>query len=359
MKKLIILLFLLPVTSQAQIDSLDLKIGQMILIGLDEFDKLDKKEPMFDDIEKGIVGNFVVFEKHINKKSPAKSLRKITEYIQKISPIKPLIAIDEEGGRVNRLKPKYDFPKTVSQQYLGELGNDDSLRHYARLSAETMSELGINVNFAPVLDVNINTENPVIGMLGRSYSSDFAEVSRLAELMIEEQSKLGIINCVKHFPGHGSSADDSHYGMADVSGKWRMEELYPYRDLIRQGRIKMIMTAHIVNAQLDESLVPATLSRKVITEVLRNFMQYEGVVVTDAMEMQAISKHYGVEEAVVMAINAGVDMVVFGNNGELAENSRPRELHDMIKNNVRSGKIPMKRIDESYKRIMKLKNSLK
>lgn len=358
MKRILIFLFLIPGLLSAQPDSLDIKIGQMILIGLDNFNELDKSSPMFSDIELGIVGNFILFEKHINHESPKKSLKEIISYINEIAPIKPFIAIDEEGGRVNRLKKKYGFPPTVSQQYLGELDNEDSTRYYARSSAEVLAELGFNVNFAPTLDVNINPENPVIGKIGRSYSSDFTNVSKQASIMMAEQSKHGIINCVKHFPGHGSSTKDSHYGMADVTGKWRMEELFPYRDLIQQNRVQMIMTAHIVNAQLDKNRVPATLSEPIVTELLRKFMQFDGVVVSDAMEMQAISKHFGVEEAVVMAINAGVDIVLFGNNGGLAKSTRPEEIHDIIKRNVIRGNIPISRINESFDRIIELKKSL-
>ncbi len=358
MKRLLLLLFLSPIVASAQRDSLDIKIGQMIIMGLDNFNTLDKDEPMLRDIKNGTLGNVIIYAKHIDTKKPIKSLLKINEYLQEIAPIPVFIGIDEEGGKVNRLKPKYGFAETRSAQYLGELQNEDSTRYYARSSARTMKSVGINMNFAPDVDVNINPSNPVIGSKERSYSADHMVVSAQARMMIEEQSKEGIVNVLKHFPGHGSSTSDTHLGVADVSDSWKLEELYPYRSLMNQGKVQAIMTAHIVNRRLDESLKPATLSKKIITDLLRGFMGYDGLVISDDMQMHAISKHYGFEEAIVLSINAGVDMLMFANNTDLASRTTADEIHDLIKRNVMLGNIPVSRIDESYQRIMKVKEYL-
>lgn len=359
MKRFFLLIILFPMLAPAQRDSLDIKIGQMIIMGLDNFHKLDKEEPMLRDIKNGTLGNVIIYAKHIDKKKPIKSLLKINQYIQEIAPIPVFIAIDEEGGKVNRLKPKYGFAETRSAQYLGQLQNEDSTRYFARSSAMAMKSVGINMNFAPDVDVDINPSNPVIGSKERSYSADHSVVSAQAGMMIEEQSKAGIINVLKHFPGHGSSASDTHLGVADVSDSWKLEELYPYRSLMNKEKVQAIMTAHIVNERLDESLKPATLSEKIITDLLRDFMGYDGLVISDDMQMHAISKHYGFEEAIVLSINAGVDMLMFANNTELAERTTADEIHDLIKRNVMLGNIPVSRIDESYKRIMKVKKALK
>jgi beta-N-acetylhexosaminidase len=360
MKRFFLLTILLPLLSPAQEqDSLDIKIGQMIIMGLDNFNTLDTSEFMFDDIRKGTLGNVIVYTKHINSKSPVKSLQSITSHIQEIAPMPVFIGIDEEGGRVNRLKPKYGFPETRSAQYLGELGIEDSTRFYARSAARELANLGINMNFAPDVDVNINPKNPVIGSKERSYSGDHKIVSEHAGYMIDEQSKKNVVNVLKHFPGHGSSTSDTHLGIADVSDSWRLEELFPYRTLMDDGKVQAIMTAHIVNKRLDESQKPATLSKKIITDLLRGFMGYDGLIISDDMQMHAISKHYGFEESIVLCINAGVDMLMFANNTHLAEKRTPLEIHAMIKQNVISGNIPISRIDESFDRIMKVKNSLK
>ncbi len=359
MRKWLLCLLLSPSVLFAQRDSLDIKIGQMLIMGLDNFNTLDKNQPMLKDIESGILGNIIIYGKHINKRHPEKSLREITHYIQKIAPIPVFIGIDEEGGKVNRLKPAHGFPPTASAQYLGTLDKEDSTRHYARTSAKAMADVGINMNFAPTVDLNTNPANPVIGSKERSYSSDMKRVAKHAGYVIDEQKNQGIVNVLKHFPGHGSSTSDTHLDMADVSDSWQIAELYPYKALIDQKKVEVIMTAHIVNERLDNSRVPATLSADVITGLLRNFLGYEGVVVSDDMQMHAISKHYGFEEALVRCINAGVDMVMIANNTDLAQVVTAAQVHWIIKQKVKDGSIPMSRIDESYRRIMRLKASLK
>lgn len=358
MNRIVICFYLLPSVVFAQYDSLDIKIGQMIMMGLDDISKLDKSQPMFLSIEKGMLGGVILFGKHINKENPSKHLKAITKHIQRLAPIPVFISIDEEGGKVNRLKPKYGFPKTVSAQYLGNLDDSDSTRYYATSSAITMSDLGINVNFAPNVDVNINPNNPVIGLKERSYSEDYHLVTKHADLMIDEQSRKGIINVLKHFPGHGSSASDTHLGIADVSSSWKWEELFPYQALINSGNIQMIMTAHIVNDRLDESKRPATLSKKIMTELLRDFMGYKGVIISDDMQMHAISKHFGFEETIILGIKAGIDILMYANNTQLNEKITLEYIHGIIKENVLNGQISETRIDESYRRIIKLKKEL-
>jgi len=355
MRKFLYALVLAPSLLFGQRDSLDIKIGQMIIMGLDNFNELDESEPMFLDIRDGILGNVILYSKHINQENPKSALQEITEHIQSIAPIPVFIGIDEEGGRVNRLKPKYGFPKTRSAQKLGEINQKDSTTAYASSSAKAMTAMGINMNFAPTLDVNVNPQNPVIGRVGRSYSEDETEVARHGLWMIQAQQRQGIVNVVKHFPGHGSSSTDSHLGMADVSDTWQRRELDPFKKLIEKGEVDALMTAHIVNAKRDPSRKPATLSKKIIAGLLREQIGYDGVVISDDMQMHAISKHYGFEEAIVLSINAGVDMVMFANNIELSDRVSPQQIHNLIKMNVIEGKIPLQRIEDSYRRIKNLK----
>jgi beta-N-acetylhexosaminidase len=359
MRKWILIGLLLPLALKAQVDSLDIKIGQMIIMGLDDFTKLDKSEPMFDYIRMGYLGNVIVYGKHLDRKRPEKSLKEITSYIQEIAPIPIFISIDEEGGKVNRLKPSLGFPKTVSAQYLGTIDDEDSTRFYARATAQTLKRLGINMNFAPDVDLMVNPSNPVIAKSERSYSADMKVVSRHANFVIQEQKKFGVVNVLKHFPGHGSSNSDTHFGVADVSKLWIIEELYPYKALIEQGKVEAVMTAHIVNERLDPSRLPATLSKPIVNGILREFFHYEGVIISDDMQMNAISEHYGFEEAITLSINAGVDMIMFANNTNSALQVSLREIHGYIKKQVLNGSIPESRIDESYNRIMKLKKGLK
>lgn len=341
-----------------QTDSLDLKIGQMIMIGLGNFNKLDTNAVVFESIRTGKAGGIILFEKNLTSKNTEESLRNILDYAQKQSEIPVFVSIDEEGGRVNRLKTKYGFPKTVTAEYLGTLDDLDSTSFYASKTAATLRKLGINMNFAPSVDVNINPENPVIGKIGRSYSPDHHTVAAHAQQVVEAHDIYGVATVIKHFPGHGSSQNDSHLGMADVSTTWRFEELYPYKALIDSGKVRAIMTAHIVNATLDEEKLPATLSERVIGGVLREFLAYDGVVISDDMQMKAISAEYGLEEAVKKCVQAGVDILLFANNVPNHELVTAEEIHQIIKTLVENGEVDRDRINESYQRIIKLKTTL-
>lgn len=344
--------------SQTQPDSLDIMIGQMIMVGIGDFNFLNKEERIFQEIEVGLCGGIILFEKNLSMDNPRKRVSEIVQYAQSKSKIPLLISIDEEGGRVNRLKPRYGFPKTVSAQYLGQLDQEDSTFKYAFRTAQTLHSLGINVNFAPTVDVNINPENPVIGRVGRSYSADAQRVSRHAGIVVRAHDSLGITTVLKHFPGHGSSTSDTHLGIADVTSSWKFEELFPYENLMDQGQVRAIMTAHIVNGYLDDSKVPATLSPKIINGILRGFMNYEGVVFSDDMQMWAISKEYGMHDALRMSLNAGVDVVLFGNNVPENDFKTASELHAHIRDLVETGEVPLTRIKESYGRIIKLKSEM-
>ena len=338
--------------------SLDQMIGQMVMVGLNKYQEPNNKKETLQAIREGKISGVVLFEKDLNKKDTKKNLSKLVWELQENTTIPLLIAIDEEGGRVNRLKPKYGFPKTVSAQYLGEIDNLDSTYFYASGTAQTLSQFGFNVNFAPTVDVNINPKNPVIGGVGRSYSSDYLEVIDHAQTVIKAHDAYTVATALKHFPGHGSSAEDTHLGIADVSNTWRLEELYPYKALIDSGYVRSIMSSHIVNRTLDDQLLPATLSKKILNGILRTYLGFDGVVFSDDMHMGAITQHYGFEEAVVLAVNAGVDVLVFSNNITLDDITNAGSLHALIKKGVEEGKIEEWRIRESYQRIMKFKREL-
>ena len=225
------------------------------------------------------------------------------------------------------------------------------------LAGYTVKTSGFNVNFAPVVDVNINPQCPVIGKIGRSFSSDPYKVAHYAEIFLLEFNRQGVTGCLKHFPGHGSAGTDSHLGLTDVTDTWTELELIPYKVLIDKGLPRMIMTAHIFNAKLDPDY-PATLSRKVITGILRNKLGYDGVVVTDDMTMKAITKFYGRKDAIRLAIQAGADILLFGNNIDFDRDIVPK-AHAIIKNLLNEGKISTKRIEQSYARIMRLKEEMR
>jgi len=337
---------------------LDEKIGQMLKVGFRGL-SVDENSPIVEDIRKYHIGGVVLFDYDVPRDTALRNIsshgqvQNLVQDLQRFADIPLIIAIDQEGGRVARLKPRYGFEKSVSAQYLGSLQNADSTRKYAHQTGQTLSELGINTNLAPVVDVNINPKNPVIGGIERSFSDDPSVVTRHARLYIETLHEYGIITTLKHFPGHGSSRDDSHLGVVDVTDYWKQKELVPYRNLIESGTADIVMTAHIFNAALD-STYPATLSKPIITGILRDSLRFNGVVMSDDLQMKAIRTEYGLKETIKMSIQAGVDILSFANNS-IFDAEIAAKAHGIINELVEEGSLSENRIDQSYDRIMSLK----
>ncbi len=336
-------------------DSLDIKIGQMILIG---FAGTSVDSAVLSEIQKGKVGSIIIFEKNIPKTNSFVALKKINWTYQHAAKIPLFISIDQEGGKVNRLKDKYGFPKSITAFEMGKNASLDSVRFYSEATASTLIGLGINVNFAPDVDLIANLNNPVIVKHGRAFSASEDTVIIMAKEVIKKHREKGVITALKHFPGHGSSQADTHLGIADVTNTWTERELKPYQSLIDSGYADAVMTSHIVNMKLDSSGNPGTLSFNILTGMLRNKLHFNGVIFTDDMQMHAITEHYGLEEAIRLAINGGVDIMTFSNNIQGSDVRTVDRVHVIIKKMVQDGVIKKERIDESFKRIMKLKARL-
>ncbi|MEM1124220.1 MAG: glycoside hydrolase family 3 protein [Bacteroidota bacterium] len=341
---------------------LEKMIGQMLMVGTRGM-TINEVSPAFQQqIKEGKIGGIVLFdydvvkkEYHRNIQSP-EQVKSLVDGLQKLAPTPLFMAIDQEGGRVNRLKPTYGFPSSVSAQYLGDLDNIDSTRYYGNRTAAVCQELGFNVNFAPAVDVNYNPTSPAIGNIERSYSADPEMVIKHASILIEEQDQKGILSTLKHFPGHGSAQSDSHYGVTDVTKYWQESELIPFEKLGQMEEKVAIMTAHVVNQNLDSDY-PATLSQKIITGILRQKLGFQGIIFSDDMQMQAVNDHFGFETLLERAILAGVDILVFGNNLKYDEQI-PTKAIDAITKMVENGTISRERIEASYKRIMAVKRDL-
>lgn len=334
------------------VDSLDIKIGQMILIGVPG---VELDQAVLSEVRQGKVGSIILFEKNIPQTNSFAGLRKVIWQYQKEAPVPLFICIDQEGGRVNRLKEKYGFPRSITAQEMGAVKTLDSVRYYGQSTAATLAGLGINVNFAPVVDLASNPQNPIIARYGRAFSDDEEWVAKLAAEYIKTHRKLGIVSVPKHFPGHGSSNADTHLGIADVTATWEERELTPYAKLIGSGYVEAVMSAHIVNRKLDKSGNPGTLSEAVINGILRSKLGFDGVVFSDDMQMHAITKHYGLEDAIRLAINGGIDIMTFSNNIDQSEERTVDRVHRIIRDLVNKGTISRERVDESYRRIMMLK----
>ncbi|MCV9388465.1 glycoside hydrolase family 3 protein [Reichenbachiella ulvae] len=338
--------------------SLDIMIGQMIMTGIGDQSYMREDDLILKEIREGKVGGVIYFEKNVNRNSPADQLKRGISMLKAQAEIPLFVSIDEEGGLVNRLKPKYGFPETKKAGYLGEIDNLDSTAFYAERTASTLNDLGFNLNYAPDVDVAVYKENPVIAKLGRSYSDDPLVVAKHASQVVKTHREYQILTVLKHFPGHGSSHADSHLGVADVTNYWEFGELMPYRAMMDSGMVDAIMSAHIVNKHLDPDGLPATLSPVVIDQVLRKFLKYDGVVFSDDMQMHAISKNFGFEESIRLAIQAGVDVIMFAGNVPDNQKKTATDVHTAIKNLVDTGVISAQRIKESYDRIMRLKANL-
>lgn len=348
------------------------KIGQMLILGF-EGSSANNDSKIIKSIQEDNIGGVILFDYNFQTKTFDKNIKNLqqvkvlTQSLQEASkfankihnrPQLPfLISVDYEGGRVNRLKPDYGFPDTISANDFSALDEIEA-KLEAEKMATTLKSSGFNVDFAPVLDININFDNPVIGKLGRSYSADPERVIESSSILAQSLKSESIACAYKHFPGHGSSSSDSHLGFVDVTDTWQEYELMPYQELITHMDHKdMIMTAHIVNRKLDPSGLPATLSKRILTDLLRHKLGFNGVIITDDMQMKAISEHYGLEESLVLAINAGADMFIFGNQ-LVEEPMKAKMLIDLIEKNVKNGTISQSRIDEAFSHIVQLKKEL-
>ena len=347
-------------SSEKSDDELQKRIGQMLIVG---FRGTEISEDSY--ITKAMrdlnLGGVILFDFDAPSKSFPRNIlnpeqtKTLIKNLKEFSSASLMIAVDAEGGLINRLKEKYGFIHIPSHQELGEKDDINETKKISSGLAKELSELGFNTNFAPVADVNINSGNPVIGSLERSFSANPSKVASHAQAFIEGQHEYNIITSIKHFPGHGSSKEDSHKGMADITETYQEEEMVPYQELIKNKSADMVMTAHIINKKIDPDY-PATLSPFFIEEILRKQLNFKGVVVSDDMQMGAITENYGFEEALIRAINAGCDLLIISNNGNIYDETAPYQARDIIFNAVKEGKIPIERIIESSDRIYTLKS---
>lgn len=329
---------------------LDRKIGQLIFVGFEGTEITDDIRGLIREYK---VGNIILFERNCkNPKQIFKLIKDLQAYAMKEIGISLFIAIDQENGMVTRIyEGVTHFPgnmavaATKNVKYGYEVG---------KCMGEELNALGINFNLAPCTDINNNPENPIIGV--RSYGENKELVKKFAVSMINGMQKQGIISTVKHFPGHGDTNIDSHLGLPKVDyRKERLNavELYPFKESIKAG-VKAVMTAHIIFSAYEEENIPATLSKNILTGLLRDELDFKGLIMTDCMEMNAIKDYYGTEKGAKLAIEAGADLVCISHTKE----KQIRALK-LIKQAIEEEDISIKRIDESVERILREKKKLK
>lgn len=289
------------------------------------------------------VGGIVYFAKNLESQDQVKEM---IDNSQKYSSIGLFVATDEEGGVVNRLMDTVETTYIGSMYYYKDDG-DETAYENAYTIANDMSALGFNLDFAPVADVWSNPDNTVIGE--RAYSDDYAQAAELVGNAVKGFNDGGVMCTLKHFPGHGDTAEDSHYSSAYVhrtKEEIMADEMQPFRSGIESGA-EFVMVGHLIVPDIDE--VPATLSYKIATGILRDELKFEGVAITDSFEMESIADNYSVDDAVVMSVKAGMDMILQPKDMASAVNS--------IEQAVADGELSEDRIDESVRRILTLKES--
>jgi beta-N-acetylhexosaminidase len=324
--------------------SLREKIGQMILCGFPSTTPSEEIELL---IRKYHLGGIIYFRRNIHNLQQISQLSRSLQEMN-TSTIPLFIAIDQEGGMVARIDE--DITLMPGNMALGAARDMQAVHDTSFISGEELRMLGINMNFAPCLDVNNNRLNPVIGV--RSYGEDPKLVSAMGAAAIQGFQKAGVAATAKHFPGHGDTDTDSHLNLPSVlHSKERLHviELVPFKEAIAND-VDAIMTAHVIFPAYEPDLIPATISKRIISGLLREELQYEGVIVTDCLEMNAISQGVGIAAGTVKAVQAGVDLILVSHIFE-----RQIAAFEALIQAVESGEISEKRIDQSVERILRLK----
>ncbi len=328
--------------------SIEKKIGQMFIMG---FDSLEVNDHIKYLIEQYNLGNFILFTRNIENDNQVKTLCKdLNDLVLKHSGIKPFISVDEEGGSVTRLKKIIgEYPSHLS---LGLKNDENITKEVANYIGNKLKGLGVNMNLAPLADINSNIENPVIGI--RAFGDNKEVVTKMVNAMWKGYDEANILPVIKHFPGHGDTNVDSHYGLPTVNTtieQLKNNELVPFKKCIEDG-VNGIMVSHVIINSIDKKY-PSSLSKKVMTELLRDEMGYEGLIVTDCFEMGAIKDNFEIEKSVVKSILAGADIIDVSHTKELQERAL-KAVVDAVKN----GEIKEEIINRSYDRIMKAKKKI-
>jgi len=339
--------------------TLDDDIGEMLLVGF-RGTTIDSANHVVRDLQQYRVGSVILFDYDVPTGTRGRNIQsadQLGELCRQLRAIRPdlLVGVDQEGGYVSRLSPRYGFQRLPSAKRLGTM-DDDSLRHYAAMTAQMLVEVGIDLDFAPVADVDVNHKCPVIGALERSFAPDAERVRHCCELWSSEMARHHVATCLKHFPGHGSASGDTHKGLVDVSATWQSCELDPYRRL--DLATSMVMTAHVINRRLDPAGLPASLS-PAITSLLRDSLGFQGVIVTDDLAMGAIVSQYSFDQAVRMAVLAGADLLCLSNNGGTYNPDMVPRTVQVIKQMVADGTIDAARLRRSADRVRALKVALR
>lgn len=334
--------------------TLEEKIGQMFIVTPEVFSNgvnvTSGSQLNSDKIEQYNIGGLVFFSKNIET---PEQITLLTEYLKDMNEEYPMfISIDEEGGQVARISNNSNFPdkRIEDMSVVGEAGDFQRAYEIGDTIGAYLNKYGFNLDFAPVCDVLLNNANMVVRK--RSFSSDANIVSQMSENVMFGLENNNILTAAKHFPGHGNTALDTHDGFATNNAtleEMKENELLPFENMIKNS-VDFMMVSHVIYPNLSEESVPATMNYDIVTGLLKNEMNYQGVIITDGMNMGAISNNYSVEQSTKKAIIAGIDIILMPSDFYVAYNA--------VLDSVNSGEISEERIDESVFKILKLKQGL-
>ena len=340
------------------------KIAQMLCFGFSGADLEHNLELQTILASPDGIGALILFDYDCHRKTQGKNIislpqvKKLNQDIKTYYAANHLdnssiwLAIDLEGGRVDRLKHCPQYQGLASAEDMASFPHNKRLKLWQE-NAILIKQLGFDINFAPVVDLNLSPDEGIFGPLARCFSKNPEQVAHYALEFLSIYRQEGIMGCLKHYPGHGSAGADSHHGFVDVTDSFSAEELIPYQILLQsQHLVPMIMTAHVINRQLDPSGLPATLSNEILRHRLREDLNYQGIIISDDLQMHAIASYFGLEEALIRTIGAGADMMIFGN--QLGQH-QVKDIIDLIETLVNDHKIDRQCIEDAYRRIMTLK----
>ncbi|HEV7713043.1 MAG TPA: glycoside hydrolase family 3 N-terminal domain-containing protein [Asanoa sp.] len=328
------------------------KISSLLVVGF-RGETVDSNDWIVKAVRNGL-GGVILFDKELatdgprNISSPAQ-VTALVKSLRDASPGRLIVSIDQEGGQVARLNPSNGFPATKSEAQIGAQNSPAATRAWAQQIVSSLTSIGVNLNYAPVVDLNLNPDNPAIGQLGRSFSANVDVVVTNATEEIQVHRAGRVKTSLKHFPGFGTATANTDFDVVDVTNTWTPKELEPFQRLIASGNADSVLVAHLLNKKLDPRL-PASLSRAVVTDLLRGQLGWKGPVVSDDMQAAAITRQFGLDQAVGLGLEAGLDLLVFANQ-QVYDPNIVDETLDNVVNLVRDGRITEAQIDQAVARV--------
>ncbi|WP_157959689.1 glycoside hydrolase family 3 N-terminal domain-containing protein [Devosia submarina] len=342
-------------SSVAQAATLEQMAGQMIVVGFQGDDASDSSvQKLREDIAASRLGGVMLLKTNVKN---LKAVAALNTALRDASPdLPPFITVDQEGGSVERLTKAVGFTEIPNAATIAAKNSPEEAEAVYAKMASAVADLGFSVNFGPVADVNVNKNNQIIAKYGRAFSADAQTVAAYSEAFIRAHHAAGMLTALKHFPGHGSSTADSHEGFVDITDTWSSSELDPYKTLIAAGYVDMIMVGHLYHANYSDAdaQTPSSLSPQWVTGVLREELGFDGVVISDDLEMGAIREHFSLEQTVTKAVRAGMDVLLFSNTAKYRP-SLGQEILDILLAEAAADPAFAARIEESYNRIIALK----